>query len=171
MKLIVNDAPVRFKDDFACLTDIAKVADRPTDDTIRAWLRNRKTLLYLEAWERVNNPKFKPDYLVGFRNFAEYEYNSVTVSKYIEMTKPIGLFSERGRYGGTYAHVEIAFEFATWLNPEFKVYFFKEWIDMKLQQSDQTVQFALHKAKNNLQEAADWIELVEQKKKKLPKQK
>lgn len=163
MKLIVNNADVRLKGDFVCLTDIAKVSNRKPSETIRSWLRNQNTLNYLEVWERESNPNFKGGDFATFKMEATKNSQPVSVPKYIKSANSVGIFTEAGKYGGTYAHIEIAFEFATWLSPEFKYYFFKEWIAMKLNTGDQTVQFALHKAKSNLQEAADWLELVEQK--------
>ncbi|MFH1455110.1 MAG: KilA-N domain-containing protein [bacterium] len=120
------------KEDYICITDIAryKNSDR-TDDLIRNWLRNRNTIEFLGIWEHLNNPNFKPVEFDGFRKQAGLNSFTLTPKQWIESTNAIGLISKAGRYGGTYAHKDIAFEFASWISVEFKLYLIKEFQRLK----------------------------------------
>jgi KilA-N domain len=124
------------QEDFISLTDIAKFknADAPAD-IIKNWLRSRSTVDLLGLWEKLNNPSFK---LVEFDQFRfEAGENTFVLSpkKWIETTGAIGLISKSGRYGGTFAHRDIAFEFASWVSVEFKLYLIKEF--QRLQEAEQ----------------------------------
>jgi hypothetical protein len=118
--------------DYICITDIAryKNSDR-TDDLIRNWLRNRNTIEFLGIWEQLNNPDFNPVEFDGFRKLAGLNSFTLTPSQWIEKTNAIGIISKPGRYGGTYAHKDIAFEFASWISVEFKLYLIKEFQRLK----------------------------------------
>ncbi len=120
------------EEDYICLTDIArhKNAER-TDDLIRNWLRNRNTLEFLGIWERLNNPKFNPVEFDGIKLQAGLNSFTLTPKQWIEKTGAIGLVSQAGRYGGTYTHKDIAFEFASWISAEFKLYLIKEFQRLK----------------------------------------
>jgi hypothetical protein len=101
-------------DDYICITDIARYKDpNRTDYIIQNWLRNRNTIEFLGIWERLNNPVFKPIEFEGFRKQAGLNSFVLTPKQWIEKTGAIGLVSKSGRYGGTYAHKDIAFEFAS----------------------------------------------------------
>jgi len=119
-------------EDYICITDIAryKNSDR-TDDLVRNWLRNRNTIEFLGIWEQLNNPFFKPVEFDGFRKQAGLNSFTLTPSQWIEKTNAIGIISKQGRYGGTYAHKDIAFEFASWISVEFKLYLIKEFQRLK----------------------------------------
>lgn len=124
------------QEDFISLTDIAKFknADAPAD-IIKNWLRSRSTIDLLGLWEKLNNPGFK---LVEFDQFRfEAGENAFVLSpkKWIETTGAVGLISKSGRYGGTFAHRDIAFEFASWVSVEFKLYLIKEF--QRLQEAEQ----------------------------------
>ncbi len=124
------------QEDFISLTDIAKFknADAPAD-IIKNWLRSRSTIDLLGLWEKLNNPSFK---LVEFDQFRfEAGENAFVLSpkKWIETTGAVGLISKSGRYGGTFAHRDIAFEFASWVSVEFKLYLIKEF--QRLQEAEQ----------------------------------
>ncbi len=123
------------EEDYICITDIAryKNADR-TDDLIRNWLRNRNTLEFLGIWEKLNNQNFKPVEFDGFKMQAGLNSFTLTPKQWIEKTGAIGLVSKAGRYGGTYAHKDIAFEFASWVSVEFKLYLIKEFQRLKVQE-------------------------------------
>lgn len=112
--------------DYISLTDIAryKASDR-TDDLIRGWVRNRNTIEFLGIWERLNNPGFKPVEFDGFRKLAGLNSFTLTPGQWIAATNAIGIVSKAGRYGGTYAHKDIAFEFASWISVEFRLYLIK----------------------------------------------
>jgi hypothetical protein len=118
--------------DYICLTDIAryKNPDR-TDDLIRNWLRNRNTIEFLGIWEQLNNPAFNPVEFDGFRKQAGLNSFTLTPGQWIDRTNAIGIISKPGRYGGTYAHKDIAFEFASWVSVEFKLYLIKEFQRLK----------------------------------------
>jgi hypothetical protein len=124
--------------DYICITDIAryKHSDR-TDDLIRNWLRNRNTIEFLGIWEHLNNPDFKPVEFDGFRKQAGLNSFTLTPKQWIEKTNAIGLISKAGRYGGTYAHKDIAFEFASWISVEFKLYLIKEFQRLKDEEQKQ----------------------------------
>ena len=107
-----------------------KDADR-SDYIIQNWLRNRNTVEYLGIWEQLNNPDFNPIEFDGFRKQAGLNSFSLTAKRWIEATNAIGLISRSGRYGGTYAHPDIAFEFASWISVEFKLYLIKEFQRLK----------------------------------------
>lgn len=125
------------KEDYISLTDIAKYKDgKRTDYIIQNWLRNRNTIELLGFWETLNNPSFKPIEFEGFRKQAGLNSFTLTSKQWIEKTNAIGLISKQGRYGGTYAHKDIAFEFASWISIEFKLYIIKEYQRLKEDEND-----------------------------------
>ncbi len=120
------------EEDYISLTDIARYRDTErTDYLIQNWLRNRNTIEYLGIWERINNPDFKPIEFDGFKSQAGLNSFILTPKQWIEKTAAIGITSKAGRYGGTYAHKDIAFEFASWISVEFKLYLIKEFQRLK----------------------------------------
>jgi KilA-N domain len=120
------------KEDYISLTDLARHKDaKNTDDIIKNWLRNRNTIELLGFWELLNNPDFKPVEFDGFRKQAGLNSFTMTPKKWIETTNSIGIISKSGRFGGTFAHKDIAFEFASWISIEFKLYFIKEFQRLK----------------------------------------
>ena len=125
-------------DDYISLTDIARYKDSDhTDDIIRNWLRNRNTLEFLGIWEQLNNPVFNPVEFDGIRMQAGLNSFTLTPKRWIEATRAIGITSKAGRYGGTYAHKDIAFEFASWVSVEFKLYLIKEFQRLKETEREQ----------------------------------
>ncbi|MBI4618974.1 MAG: KilA-N domain-containing protein [Desulfobacterales bacterium] len=122
----------RKEEDYICITDIARYKDsQRTDYIIQNWLRNRNTIEFLGIWEQLNNPGFKPIEFDGFKKQAGLNSFILTAKQWIEKTNAIGLISKSGRYGGTYAHKDIAFEFASWISVEFKLYLIKEFQRLK----------------------------------------
>ncbi|MCX8473491.1 MAG: KilA-N domain-containing protein [Sediminibacterium sp.] len=123
------------KDDFISLTDMIKGFG---DDTmIYSWMRNRNTLEFIGIWEELNNPNFKGNEFVTFKTQAGLNSFNLTPRKWIEATNAIGIISKAGRYGGgTFAHKDIAFEFGSWLSPEFKLYLIKEFQRLKEDEND-----------------------------------
>ena len=118
--------------DYISLTDIARYKDSSaTDDLIRNWLRNRNTIEFMGIWEQLNNPDFKPVEFDGFRRQAGLNSFTLTPKQWIEATGAKGIESRQGRYGGTFAHPDIAFEFASWISVEFKLYLIKEFQRLK----------------------------------------
>lgn len=123
--------------DYISLTDIARYKDSSnTDDIIKNWLRNRNTIELLGFWEQMYNPDFKPVEFDGFRKQAGLNSFVLTPKRWIETTNAIGIVSKSGRYGGTFAHKDIAFEFASWISIEFKLYIIKEFQRLKESESD-----------------------------------
>jgi hypothetical protein len=123
--------------EYISLTDIAKYKDAVnTDDIIKNWLRNRNTIELLGFWELMYNPNFKPVEFDGFRKQAGLNSFVMTPKKWIESTNAIGIMSKSGRYGGTFAHKDIAFEFASWISIEFKLYIIKEFQRLKEDEND-----------------------------------
>ncbi len=122
----------RKDEDYISLTDIAKHKEpnRP-DHVIQNWMRNRNTIEFLGVWERLNNADFNPLEFEGIRNKAGLNSFVLTPKQWIERTGAVGIISKAGRYGGTYAHKDIAFEFASWISVEFKLYLIKEFQRLK----------------------------------------
>ncbi|MGJ3241644.1 MAG: KilA-N domain-containing protein [Opitutales bacterium] len=122
----------RDDEDFISLTDIAKSrnAEHP-DDLIRNWLRNRNTLELLGIWEQLHNPNFNPVEFDGIKKLAGLNSFTLTPKQWIDKTGAAGIVSKAGRYGGTYAHRDVAFEFASWVSVEFKLYLIKEFQRLK----------------------------------------
>ncbi len=119
-------------EDYICITDIARYKDsKRTDYIIQNWLRNRNTIEFLGIWEQLNNFDFKPIEFDGFKKQAGLNSFTLTAKQWIEKTNAIGLVSKSGRYGGTFAHKDIAFEFASWVSVEFKLYLIKEFQRLK----------------------------------------
>ena len=119
-------------DDYLSLTDIAKYKNPDhADDVIRNWLRNRNTIEFLGVWERLNNSDFNPVEFDGIKIMAGLNSFTLTPKQWIEKSQAIGIVSRAGRYGGTYAHKDIAFEFASWISVEFKLYLIKEFQRLK----------------------------------------
>jgi len=101
------------------------------DFFIADWLRNRNTVEFLGIWERINNPAFNYGEFATIRNQAGLNSYKISVKEWVEKTNAIGLRATAGRYGGTFAHKDIAFEFGTWISPEFKLYLIKEFQRLK----------------------------------------
>ncbi len=112
---------VKIKDeDYLCLTDMLKAKDG--DFFITDWLRNRNTLEYIGIWEKVYNPSFNYGEFAIIKSQAGLNSFKISVKEFVEKTNAISIQAKAGRYGGTYAHKDIAFEFAMWISPEFKIY-------------------------------------------------
>ena len=118
--------------DYISLTDIAKYRNpQEPSAIINNWMRSRSTIEFLGLWERLSNPNFKPLEFERFRNEAGSNYFVLSPQRWIAATQAIGIIAKSGRYGGTYAHQEIAFEFASWISSEFKLYLIKEFQRLK----------------------------------------
>ncbi|HJK78870.1 MAG TPA: KilA-N domain-containing protein [Methanocorpusculum sp.] len=141
-KITVQNTPITItaknNDDYICITDMAKARndDSRAADIIKNWIRNRTTLEYLGTWELLYNPDFKVVEFDHFRMQAGLPTFTLSVGEWIEKTNAIGLVVERGRYGGTYAHKDIAFEFGSAISPTFKLYLIKEYQRLKQQEND-----------------------------------
>lgn len=139
-KLIVRGTEVSIQwnveqDDYISLTDIARVKDSDNPRyIIQNWMRNRNTIEFLGVWETLYNPNFNRVEFDAFRSQAGLNSFVMTPQKWIDATAAIGIISKAGRYGGTYAHKEIAFEFASWISVEFKLYLVKEFERLKAEE-------------------------------------
>jgi len=120
--------------DFISLTDMLKAKDG--DFFISDWLRNRNTIEFLGVWESVNNPKFNYGEFAIIKSQAGLNSYKISVKEWVEKTNAIGLKATAGRYGGTYAHKDIAFEFGMWVSPEFKIYLIKEFQRLKQEENE-----------------------------------
>ena len=118
--------------DFISLTDIARFRDAERSDYIlQNWMRNRSTIEFMGLWEQFNNPNFNSIEFDGIKNMAGSNSFSLTPKRWIDATNATGIVSKTGRYGGTFAHRDIAFEFATWISAEFKFYLINEFQRLK----------------------------------------
>ncbi len=135
-ELMVKDTAIRItkakEEDYISLTDIAKYKNsKYSKDIIKNWMRNKNSIEFLGLWEQLNNENFKGVEFDTFRNEAGGNSFVLSPKKWVESTNAIGIISKSGRYGGTYAHKDIAFEFASWISPEFKLYLLKEFQRLK----------------------------------------
>lgn len=122
----------RVDEEYISLTDTANHREPArADHVIQNWMRNRNTVEFLGMWESLNNADFKPLEFEGFRNRASLNSFVLTPRQWIENTAAVGIVSKAGRYGGTFAHLDIAFEFASWISVEFKLYLIKEFQRLK----------------------------------------
>ena len=135
-EIIVKDVAIRTMSqggiDYICITDIARQKNwMDPNGVIANWMRNRNTIEFLGIWETLYNPDFNPLEFEGFRQQAGLNAFTLSPSRWIESTKAIGIISQSGRYGGTYAQTDIAFEFASWISVEFRLYLVKEFQRLK----------------------------------------
>lgn len=150
------------EDDYISLTDIAKKTKNSKPAfTILNWIRNQNTLLYLETWEQVHNPNFKVVQMHNFRLEAADNRSDISPKNFIKKTSAIGLISKRGRYGGTYAHSDIALEFCSWLSPQFKVYLYKEFKRLKEQEfKGKNLEWHVSKITDNIEEVRNLLDTI-----------
>ncbi len=120
-----------FENEFISLTDIARYKSDDPTAVIQNWMRNRDVIEFLGLWERLHNSDFKPLEFEGFKKQAGANAFTMSPKKWIEATNAIGIVSKAGRYGGTYAHSDIAMSFATWISPEFQLYIMKDYRRLK----------------------------------------
>ncbi len=124
--------------DFLCITDIARQKNSiDPNGVIANWMRNRNTIEFLGIWETLYNPNFKPLEFEGFKTEAGLNAFTLSPTRWIEATRAIGIVSQPGRYGGTYACSDIAFEFASWISVEFRLYLVKEFQRLKTEEQKQ----------------------------------
>ena len=120
-----------FKNEYISLTDIARYKSDEPFIVINNWLRSKDNIRFLGLWESMHNPDFKPIEFDRFKNEAGSNAFTLSPQKWIEKTKAIGIVSKSGRYGGTFAHTDIAMEFASWVSPEFKLYIIQDYKRLK----------------------------------------
>ena len=123
------------QNEYISITDIARYKSDDPTAVIQNWMRNRDVIEFLGLWESLHNSNFKPLEFEGFKNQAGANAFTMSPKKWIEATDAIGIVSKSGRYGGTYAHSDIAFEFASWISPEFKLYIIKDYKRLKAEEN------------------------------------
>lgn len=138
-EIMVKDVVIRTMQkegkDYICITDIARQKNYlDPNGVIANWMRNRNTIEFLGIWETLYNPEFNPIEFEGFRRQAGLNAFTMSPSRWIEATNAIGILSQAGRYGGTYAQTDIAFEFASWVSVEFRLYLVKEFQRLKTEE-------------------------------------
>lgn len=134
-KIVVQNTDITIisvnDNDYISLTDLAKHKSDEPNAVIANWMRNRNTIEFLGIWKKLYNPNFKPTEFEGFRIQAGLNAFTLSPKKWIETTGAIGIIAKSGRYGGTYAHKDIAFKFASWISVEFELYIVKEFQRLK----------------------------------------
>ena len=135
-KIIVKNVNINFfsqkEEDFVSLTDIARYKNpKEPKDVVKNWMRNRNTIEFIGLWESINTPNFKGVEFDSFRKEAGLNSFVLSPQKWIKKTNAQGIISKSGRGGGTFAHKDIAFEFASWISAEFKLYIIKEFQRLK----------------------------------------
>ena len=143
MKINANGTEILYytdeesRSDYISLTDIARKKNPLEPKVVVAnWMRSRTTIEYLGLWEQLNNPDFKGLEFETFKNESGSNAFTLSPQRWIEATNAIGIISKSGRYGGTFAHSDIAFEFASWISPEFKLYIIKDYQRLKKDEAD-----------------------------------
>ncbi|MGV3603839.1 MAG: KilA-N domain-containing protein [Dyadobacter fermentans] len=137
-KIIVQEIEIRLtqinSEDYICITDMIKAKEG--DFFISDWLRNSNTLEYLNAWEQLNNPNFNYGEFAIIRNESGVNSFRISVKDWVDRTRAVGVVATPGRYGGTFAHKDIAFNFGMWISPMFQLYVVKEYQRLKEQESN-----------------------------------
>ena len=133
-KITVNETEITIieidEKDYISLTDMVKSIENGLA-LIEKWLRNKNTIEFLGIWEEMYNPNFNSPEFEGIKNAAGLNRFILSVKQWIGKTNSIGIIAKAGRYGGTYAHKDIAFEFASWVSPQFKLYLLREFQRLK----------------------------------------
>ena len=139
-KIIVNETEITILEinekDYISLTDMVKGIENGLA-LIEKWLRNKNTIEFLGIWEEMYNPDFNSPDFEGIKNAAGLNRFILSVKQWIEKTHAIGIIAKAGRYGGTYAHKDLAFEFASWVSPQFKLYLLREFQRLKEEEQKQ----------------------------------
>lgn len=149
------------ENDYVSLTDIARKSDAKPDVIINSWLKNLNTLEFLEEWELLKNPDFNPHQMTGFKQKYMSNRSSITPKRWIEELNAIGIVSKPGRYGGTYAHKDIALQFCGWLSPKFQVYMMiKFQMMMKQEFQKQNLQWHISKLTDNVEEMRNLLDTI-----------
>ena len=139
-KIIVNETEITIieidEKDYISLTDMVRNIENGLA-LIEKWLRNKNTIEFLGIWEEIYNPNFNSPEFEGIKNSAGLNRFILSAKQWIEKTNAIGIIAKAGRYGGTYAHKDIAFEFASWVSPQFKLYLLREFQRLKEEENKQ----------------------------------
>ncbi|MBR3834480.1 MAG: KilA-N domain-containing protein [Lachnospiraceae bacterium] len=135
-----------FENEYISLTDIARYKSDEPKDVIQNWMRRKDTIEFLGLWEMLHNRDFKGVEFDAFKNQAGSNAFTLSPQKWIENTNAVGIVSKSGRYGGTFAHSDIAFEFASWISAEFKLYIIKDYKRLKTDENSRlSLDWNLHR--------------------------
>ena len=135
-----------FENEYISITDIARYKSDEPKDVIQNWMRRKDTIEFLGLWEMLHNPDFKGVEFDAFKNQAGSNAFTLSPQKWIENTNAVGIVSKSGRYGGTFAHSDIAFEFASWISAEFKLYIIKDYKRLKTDENSRlSLDWNLHR--------------------------
>lgn len=155
--------------DYISLTDMVRNIENGSA-LIEKWLRNKNTIEFLGIWEEMYNTSFNSPEFEGIKNEAGFNRFILSVKQWVEKTNSIGIVARAGRYGGTYAHKDIAFEFASWVSPYFKLYLIKEFERLKEEEQKKLgwdikrnlakINYRIHNLKGNIRDYADISQLV-----------
>lgn len=165
-KIQVEDLEIRIEpindNDYVSLTDIAKKSNEEQPSQIlQRWMRNNGTLQFLHTWESVHNPDFK---VVKMNEFKVDSFNNtsiLSIQRFIKETNAIGIISKSGRYGGTYAHKEIALHFCGWLSPSFQVFLFKAFSElMEKEYQRKNLEWHISKLTDNVEEMRNLLDTI-----------
>lgn len=147
---------------YVSISDIARQnSDTEIRILIRSWLKNSSTLIFLNEWEKYHNPNFNADQMAKFMMYAAQNKNKITAQKYIAATDAIGMISKSGRYGGTFAHPDIALNFCYWLSPAFQVYLIKEFQRLKEEEFQlKNLKWHIERITNNIDEVRNLLDTI-----------
>lgn len=165
-KILVQGLEIRIhpidETDYVSLTDIAKKSSEAKPAyLIQNWMKNANTLRYLMTWERVHNADAKVVHLDDLLVQSTDNRFIISPKKWIKKVNAIGIIQKNGRGGGTFAHSEIALDFCYWINPEFKVYFNKEWLRLKEEESKtQDLKWHISRITNNIDEVRNFLDTI-----------
>lgn len=164
-KILVQGLNISFEQigqqDYLSLTDIARRSDSRTDILIASWMKNSSTLEFLEAWETLHNPDFKSNQMAGFKEKYLQNRRVLTPQTWIAEIGAIGMLSQKGRYGGTLAHKDIALNFCYWLSPTFQVYLLKEFQRLKEEEfSRKSLDFHIERITDLVDETRNWLDTI-----------
>jgi len=147
--------------DYISITQIAKNHGDPNYQLIIRWIQNSDTLLFLETWEKTHNPNFKLTEMSKFRLMYQEKRHIATPQKYIKATGAIGIISKSGRYGGTFAHKEIALHFCYWLSPAYQVFFYKAFTKLLEERAkQQNLKWHISKITDNIDEVRNLLDTI-----------
>lgn len=158
--LQIRIEPVEEKD-YISLTDIARQFNSKPSNLLVSWMKNGSTLLFLEAWEKAHNPVFKLHQMVEFKAASLDNKNMISLKNFIKETNAIGIISKAGRYGGTFAHKDIALNFCYWISPEFQVAMiikFQELLAEEFQRKN--LEWHISKLTNNVEEMRNLLDTI-----------
>lgn len=149
------------KTDYISLTDIARQSNDKPANLLANWMKNGSTILFLSSWEKLHNPKFNVLHMQDIKAASIDNRFTLSPLKWIEETGAVGIISKLGRYGGTYAHKDIALNFCYWLNPEFQVFMIKKFQELMEQEFNRrNLEWHISKITDNVEEIRNLLDTI-----------